>query len=141
VDQPESVTRERLAKAQGFVAVAPGGRLVGTVAVSGPKASDATYIADPPPALYCEPSTAIVAQLGVHPDWRGQGIAERLLDAAETWARAQGLTRMALDTAEPAVALRERYERRGYRVVGAVQWQGKCYGSVLMIKTLKGHVS
>ncbi len=137
VDQPESVTRERLAGAQGFVAVAPDGRLVGTVTVSGPKSAEAGYLADPAPALYCEPGTAVLAQLAVHPDWRGQGLAEGLMDVAEAWAYSQGHTQVALDTAEPATALRQRYARRGYAECGRVQWQGKTYASVLMRKPLK----
>lgn len=135
VDQSVATTRERLSQAQGFVAEQDG-RFVGTVAVSGPKPADARYIADPPPALYCEPGTAIVAQLAVHPDCRGQGLAEQLLAAAEAWARAQGYARAALDTAEPAEELRRRYRRRGYVELGSVQWAGKRYRSVLMAKNL-----
>src|SRR4051812_29071061 len=96
VDQSVDVTRDRLAGAQGFVAHIDG-RLVGTVAVRGPKPVGETYIADPPPALYTTPGTAILAQLAVHPDCRGQGVGERLIDAAEAWAREQGFERMALD--------------------------------------------
>lgn len=136
VDQSVQVTRERLAGAQAFVAE-QGGRLVGTIAVRGPKPAGEAYIADPPPALYTTPGTAILAQLGVHPDCRGLGLGERLIDAAEQWARDQGFTQMALDTAEPATALRRRYERRGYQPVGRVQWQGKTYASVLMVKPLQ----
>jgi GNAT superfamily N-acetyltransferase len=135
VDQSVDVTRDRLAGAQGFVAELDG-RLVGTVAVRGPKPAGETYIADAPPALYTTPGTAILSQLGVHPDCRGQGVGERLIDAAEAWALAQGFTQIALDTAEPATALRRRYERRGYVTVGTVQWQGKTYASVLMVKAL-----
>lgn len=135
VDQSVDVTRDRLAGAQGFVAER-GGRLVGTVAVRGPKPAGETYIADAPPALYTTPGTAILSQLGVHPDCRGQGVGERLIDAAEAWALAQGFRQIALDTAEPAAALRRRYERRGYITVGGVQWQGKTYASVLMVKAL-----
>jgi GNAT superfamily N-acetyltransferase len=135
VDQPVDVTRDRLAGAQGFVAELDG-RLVGTVAVRGPKPPGEAYIADPPPPLYTTPGTAILSQLAVHPDCRGLGLGERLIDAAETWAREQGFTQLALDTAEPAVALRRRYERRGYVTAGSVQWQGKTYASVLMRKPL-----
>lgn len=135
VDQTVDVTRERLAGAQAFVAELDG-RLVGTVAVRGPKPLGDTYIGDDTPPLYTTPGTAILAQLGVHPDCRGLGLGEQLIDAAEAWARAQGFTQIALDTAEPAVALRRRYERRGYQTVGGVQWRGKTYASVLMTKQL-----
>ncbi|MFG6469251.1 GNAT family N-acetyltransferase [Roseateles sp. BYS87W] len=135
VDQPVEVTRQRLADAQAFVAEQHG-RLVGTVAVRGPKPVGEAYIGDPSPALYTTPGTAILSQLGVHPDWRGQHLAERLIDAAETWARAQGFAQIALDTAEPAAALRARYARRGYADVGTLQWAGKTYRSVLMCKPL-----
>lgn len=134
-DQTVDVTRDRLAGARGFVAEL-GGRLVGTVAVRGPKPPGEAYIADPPPPLYTTPGTAILSQLAVHPDCRGQGLGERLMDAAEAWARRQGFAQLALDTAEPAAALRRRYERRGYTTVGGVQWQGKTYASVLMVKPL-----
>ncbi|MCE4557300.1 GNAT family N-acetyltransferase [Roseateles cellulosilyticus] len=135
VDQPVDVTRDRLAGAQGFVAER-GGRLVGTIAVRGPKPAGEAYIGDPSPPLFTTPGTAILSQLAVHPDCRGLRLGERLLDAAEAWARAQGLTQIALDTAEPATALRRRYERRGYVTVGSVQWRGKTYASVLMAKPL-----
>jgi GNAT superfamily N-acetyltransferase len=135
VDQSVEVTGQRLAEAQCFVAVAQA-RFVGTVAVRGPKRADEAYIVDPPPPLYTTPGTAILSQLAVHPDCRGQGVGERLMDAAEGWAREQGFTQLALDTAEPAVALRRRYERRGYIAAGRVQWQGKTYASVLMSKPL-----
>lgn len=136
VDQSVDVTRERLAGAQAFVAE-QAGRLVGTIAVRGPKPAGEAYIADAPPALYTTPGTAILAQLGVHPDCRGLGVGERLIDAAEAWAREAGFTQIALDTAEPATALRRRYERRGYSTVGRVQWAGKTYASVLMAKALQ----
>ncbi|MFT7776790.1 GNAT family N-acetyltransferase [Roseateles sp.] len=135
VDQGVDVTRQRLADGQAFVAVA-GAQLVGTVAVRGPKPAGEAYIADPPPPLYTTAGTAILSQLGVHPDWRGQGLAERLIDTAETWASDQGHHQIALDTAEPAAVLRRRYARRGYAEVGVVQWQGKTYRSVLMCKPL-----
>jgi GNAT superfamily N-acetyltransferase len=135
VDQSVAVTRQRLADAQAFVAL-DAGRLVGTVAVRGPKPAGEAYIADPPPPLYTTAGTAILSQLGVHPDWRGQGLAERLIDVAEAWALTQGHHQIALDTAEPAAALRARYARRGYAEVGSVQWQGKTYRSVLMCKPL-----
>ncbi|MDR7332660.1 GNAT family N-acetyltransferase [Roseateles asaccharophilus] len=135
VDQSMEVTRERVSAGQAWVAEREG-RLVGTVAISGPKPADGNYLRDPVPDCYTQPGHAILAQLAVHPDVRGLGLAEQLMDAAETWAAAQGYTHVALDTAEPAVALQRRYARRGYAPVGDVQWAGKTYRSVLMLKPL-----
>ena len=135
VDQSVQTTRERIAAGQAFVAERAG-RLVGTVTVTPPKPADGRYLRDAVPALYTEPRTAILAQLAVHPDERGQGLAERLMDAAEAWARARGYAQVALDTAKPAEALQRRYARRGYAQAGEVQWNGKTYASVLMVKTL-----
>lgn len=136
VDQSVQTTRERVAAGQAFVAERAG-RLVGTVTVTPPKPADGRYLSDPVPALYTRPDTAILAQLAVHPEARGEGLAERLMDAAEAWARARGYAQVALDTAQPAAALRARYLRRGYVEQGAVQWAGKTYASVLMSKFLQ----
>jgi GNAT superfamily N-acetyltransferase len=65
-----------------------------------------------------------------------QGLGERLMDAAEAWAVERGFSHVALDTAKPAEHLQRRYAKRGYAQVGEVQWDGKTYASVLMVKTL-----
>ncbi|WP_343294032.1 GNAT family N-acetyltransferase [Vandammella animalimorsus] len=144
--QSAQTTRERIAHGQCFVAELlqaqgglPAGALVGSVCISPPKAADTHYVQtqDSAPALYTRADTAILAQLAVHPALRGQGLAERLCDAAEDWARQRGFAQVALDTAESATALRARYQRRGYRDAGHVQWSGKTYASVLMCKELK----
>jgi GNAT superfamily N-acetyltransferase len=136
VDQSVQTTRERVASGQAFVALGGAGELVGTVTIAPPKRADGRYLGDPVPACYTQADTAILAQLAVHPSCRGQGVAERLMDMAEDWARAQGYAHVALDTAVPAEALRRRYERRGYVLIGDVQWAGKTYPSVLMRKAL-----
>ncbi len=157
VDQPVSLTAKRVSAGQCIVAEqahasedgpetvsgnASGNasgqwRLVGTVMVRGPyRPGVDAWILDAP--CYTEAGTAILSQLAVHPDCRGQGLGERLMDAAEDWARQEGYTAVALDTAMPAMALRRRYERRGYVLLGDVQWEGKTYRSVLMRKAL-GH--
>jgi GNAT superfamily N-acetyltransferase len=135
VNQSVQTTRERVAAGQAFVAERAG-RLVGTVTIAPPKPADGRYLGDAVPAVYTEPGTAILAQLAVHPDERGQGLAERLMDAAEAWAVERGFAHVALDTAKPAEALQRRYARRGYAQVGEVQWEGKTYSSVLMVKPL-----
>ncbi|MBB5203211.1 GNAT superfamily N-acetyltransferase [Inhella inkyongensis] len=134
-NQSVEVTRQRIAQGQTWVAQRAG-EWVGTVQVRGPKPADENYLLDPAPALYTQAGTAILSQLAVHPDCRGQGLAERLMDAAEAWAKAQGFQRVALDTALPAQALRARYQRRGYVEQGQLQWTGKTYASVLMCKAL-----
>lgn len=136
VDQSVETTRERVAAGQAFVAERDG-RLLGTVTIGPPKPAEGRYLRDPVPALYTRPDTAILAQLAVHPEARGQGLAERLIDAAEAWALARGYAHVALDTARPAADLRARYQRRGYREQGEVQWAGKTYASVLMLKPLQ----
>jgi GNAT superfamily N-acetyltransferase len=135
VNQSVQTTRERVAAGQAFVAERAG-RLVGTVTIAPPKPADGRYLGDVVPAVYTEPGIAILAQLAVHPDERGQGLAERLMDAAEAWAIERGFAHVALDTAKPAEALQRRYARRGYAQVGEVQWEGKTYSSVLMVKPL-----
>lgn len=135
VDQPVAVTRERVTLGQAFVAE-HAGQFVGTVTVSPPKPADGRYLGDPVPDCYTRPDTAILAQLAVHPDLRGQRLGERLMDVAEAWAAANGYAHVALDTAKPAEHLQRRYARRGYACVGEVQWQGKTYASVLMVKAL-----
>ncbi|ALV08789.1 GNAT family N-acetyltransferase [Roseateles depolymerans] len=149
VDQPVSLTAKRVSVGQCIVAEqehvpetvsgnAPGRwRLVGTVMVRGPyRPGVDAWSLDAP--CFTEAGTAILSQLAVHPDCRGKGLGERLMDAAEDWARREGYTAVALDTAMPAMALRQRYERRGYALLGDVQWEGKTYRSVLMRKAL-GH--
>ncbi|MDO5087802.1 MAG: GNAT family N-acetyltransferase, partial [Comamonadaceae bacterium] len=98
-------TRERIAQGQCFVAELlraqgdlPAGALVGSVCISPPKAAGAHYVQaqDSAPPLYTRADTAILAQLAVHPALRGQGLGERLCDAAEDWARQQGFAQVAL---------------------------------------------
>ncbi|MBB3197277.1 GNAT family N-acetyltransferase [Roseateles terrae] len=143
VDQPVSLTAKRVSAGQCLLAeqldAQGAARLVGTVMVRGPyRPGVDAWTLDAP--CYNEPGTAILSQLAVHPDCRGLGLGERLMDAAEDWARTEGYTAVALDTALPAVALRQRYERRGYVQVGDVQWEGKTYRSVLMRKALSAAV-
>jgi len=135
VDQSVEVTGQRVAAGQAFVAERQG-RMVGTVTIAPPKPADGAYLGDPVPDCFTQAGHALLAQLAVHPEQRGQGLAERLMDRAEDWARKQGYSHVALDTAQPAQALQERYARRGYDQVGEVQWRGKTYRSVLMLKAL-----
>jgi GNAT superfamily N-acetyltransferase len=138
VDQTVAVTAQRVASGQCFVAEHEG-RLVGTVTVGG--AWDVQRV---PGARQCpwylRRDIAHLHQLGVEPGAQGQGIGTALIVACEQWAREQGLGAIALDTAAPASHLRARYARLGYSDADEVQWSGKTYRTVIMVKPLAGAV-
>jgi ribosomal protein S18 acetylase RimI-like enzyme len=50
----------------------------------------------------------------VHPNWRGQGVGERLMREAIAGARAAGCTRVTLLTDGDNAAARRFYERLGF---------------------------
>lgn len=126
--QSEDDTRQRCS--QGLCLVAEEeGRLVGTVLLK--RVFDS---GDPP--LYHRPDVQVISQFAVHPSRQGGGIGSALLDAAERLAVETGATEVALDTAEGATHLIDLYERRGYSVVGSVDWGETNYVSVLMGKRL-----
>lgn len=132
--QSVETTRRRVAEGQCFVAERAGA-VVGTVTVSGPY--DETNAPSPDEApWYWERDTAHFHQFAVHPQHQGVGVGRRLVEECEAWARERGYRRMALDTAEPAHELRALYARLGYAEVGRVQWPGKNYLSVGMVKAL-----
>ena len=136
--QSAEITRKRAAEGQCFVAEgggAGGGEIVGTVTVCGPyEVESAPWTAEVP--WFRDRDTAHFHQFAVDPRLQGQGVGRRLVAACEDWARKNGYRRMALDTAEPATALRALYRRLGYGDVGQVQWLGKQYRSVIMQKSL-----
>ncbi len=132
--QSAEETRRRAAEGQCFVAEA-NGSVVGTVTVCGPYDIDsAPWTADVP--WFRDPDTAHFHQFAVDPAMQGRGLGRRLVECGEAWARDNGYRRMALDTAEPAEALRALYRHLGYGDVGHVQWQGRAYRSVIMQKGL-----
>lgn len=136
VDQSVQTTAARVRGGQCFVAER-GGALVGTVTVQGPWQAERSADARRCP-WFLRRDLAHLHQLAVDPSHQGQGIGDRLVDACEQWARAQGYRALGLDTAEPAEHLRRRYAALGYADVGRVQWAGKRYRSVVMAKPLDG---
>jgi aminoglycoside 6'-N-acetyltransferase len=56
--------------------------------------------------------------LSVAEDWRGRGVGTALMDAAETWARGHGASRMILDLAAANSGAKRLYRRLGYEVHG-----------------------
>ena len=55
-----------------------------------------------------------IVTLDVLESWRRHGVGTRLMDAAEAWARAQGLEMIYLETAEDNVPAQQFYAGRGY---------------------------
>jgi GNAT superfamily N-acetyltransferase len=133
-DQGVEVTRKRAAVGRCIVAH-DGEHLIGTVMVRGPYRPETDQWCLEAPC-YRREDTAILSQFAVDPLYQGQGLGERLMDEAEAWAVTQGYVHVALDTAKPAEHLQRRYARRGYELIGEVQWEGKTYRSVLMLKKL-----
>ena len=61
------------------------------------------------------PGVAHVAQVAVHPERRGQGLAGKLLDRALALAHAAGRSRATLLVEEGASTARTLYAARGFR--------------------------
>jgi GNAT superfamily N-acetyltransferase len=136
VDQSVATTARRFALGQGFVAEREGA-IVGTVVVQGSHDADATPDSRAC-AWYLRRDLAHLHQLGVEPAAQGQGIGRALIGACEQWARERAFPAIALDTAMPATHLRQRYAALGYAEVDSVQWKGKRYRTVIMVKPLRG---
>lgn len=135
VDQTVDMTRQRVHDGRCFV-LAQGGDVVGTITVNGPFDPQRHAWARATP-WYFRTDVAHIHQFAVEPAMRGQRLGERLFAACEDWARQQGHRAIALDTALPASHLRALYARWGFADVDEVQWDGKRYRSVVMVKALQ----
>lgn len=80
-------------------------------------------------------------QFGVLPEFRGLGVGGLLLQAAEAQAIHDGVEEFFLDTAAPATHLIELYQKKGYEIVGNVQWEEVNYPSVIMRKVLNPNLA
>lgn len=128
VDQSAEITAQRASRGICFVAIR-GREIIGTLVVQPPDPeSECRY--------FSRPGVASVRQFAVAPERQGTGVGSNLLAKAESWARDQGYSEVAMDTAEPATHLVELYGRRGYLFVDWVQWPGKTYRSVVLSKSL-----
>jgi GNAT superfamily N-acetyltransferase len=134
VDQSVATTARRVAGGHCLVAERDDA-IVGSVVVNGPLDADEAPDARAC-AWYLRRDVAHLHQLGVVPTAQGQGIGSALIGACGRWAAEQGFRAIALDTALPATHLRQRYAALGYAEVGDVQWSGKRYRTVIMVKPL-----
>jgi len=62
-----------------------------------------------------EMAGAEIKRMYVRPAWRGIGLAQKLLEAAECLAREAGYGSMYLDTTDEMLAAARLYERNGYQ--------------------------
>ncbi|MEQ1823072.1 MAG: GNAT family N-acetyltransferase [Fimbriimonadaceae bacterium] len=122
VNQGPEVTLERVLEGECWLAEMHGAT-VGTAVLSFPEP-------------YRESGRAYVNQFAVEPDLQGMGIGSALLQHLEERAREVGCHEIGLDTAESAGHLVRFYETRGYQFVEYVQFEGKTYRSVILVKLL-----
>jgi GNAT superfamily N-acetyltransferase len=128
VDQSPDVTANRIRCGTCYVAT-EGSNFVGTIVVQPTHTeSECSY--------FTQPGVACANQFAVAPEFQSKRLGSELLLCAEIWARENGFSHLAVDTAEPATHLIEFYNRRGYRHVDWVQWSGKKYRSVVLSKAL-----
>jgi GNAT superfamily N-acetyltransferase len=134
VDQTEAMTATRVARGQCFV-LEDAAQIIGTITVNGPfhPTTDPWARATP---WYYRQDIAHLHQFAVEPTRQGEGLGQQLISAVEAWARQRGFAGIALDTAVPATHLRALYAKQGYVDVDEVQWDGKAYRSVVMVKAL-----
>lgn len=81
-------------------------------------------------------NTAYVGQFAVTPKYKRSGLGSLLMDHCENLALKEGFQAIQLDTAKPATHLVNWYLKRGYEIVGSVQWEGKTYESFIFEKSL-----
>jgi predicted N-acetyltransferase YhbS len=116
IDPPSSaehktveIVRAELAQADAVVAEADG-RIVGCVFYR--------------PVTNDWGTSMYIDRLAVHPDARGQGLADRLLAEAERATRARGLAAMMLSVRIPLTELHAFYRKRGFEAVGTTTHAG-----------------
>jgi len=99
---PDTI-RHRLREMSVFVAIDGPGEIIGTIGCAAVSRREGH-----------------LRGMAVLPHRQGQGVAERLLQAAEEELRARKCSRATLDTTAPLVRAIRFYEKHGYRSTGAV---------------------
>jgi putative acetyltransferase len=69
-------------------------------------------------AIVLGPEYGEIKRMYVHPDYRGQGLARRVLDLLEGQAKAMGCTMLTLETGPRQPEALAFYERRGFSRTG-----------------------
>jgi GNAT superfamily N-acetyltransferase len=126
--QSPEITKNRCESGTCIVAEIDG-EIVGTVTFYNPAQTEHSE-------WYDRPEVASFGQFAVEPAMQGHGIGRLLMDEVERLAWESGAAEIACDTAEGASHLIEMYSRRGYRIVGTVDWRDTNYLSVILSKEL-----
>lgn len=129
VDQDEATTLRRASGGNSWI-IEDGGSIAAAMTISWPAEEGMLALS----AEARTPNRAWLNQLAVDPSHRGEGLARQLRDTGYAWCIAQGATSIGLDTAKPATHLVALYESWGFTVRDTVQWPGKTYESVVMIR-------
>ncbi|MFC4246668.1 GNAT family N-acetyltransferase [Natribaculum luteum] len=84
-----------------------------------------------------DPDRVKLSHLGVHENWKGEGIGSRLLDHAEEVTREWGHTTVWLTTPEDHPYLPELYRRRGYEKTRPYPLEYRDYDEIVMEKQVQ----
>lgn len=129
--QDDATTLDRLTNKNALAFIAThNSRMVGTITLCQPNP-------DSPIEWYARSDVMSFEQFAVEPGYQGAGIGSRLLEAVESRAGTLGAIELACDTSEHATDLVGLYQRRGYRQVGATDWDITNYQSVVLSRSLK----
>lgn len=139
--QDDSITADRAANSECWLAVLEGARKDGGESGFGPDKIVGVILFEETekvdfPAFFLRPDVCHFAQFGVDPDVQGLGIGRLLLETVERRAREKGAAELALSMAEPDRNLYRFYENRGFRLVEHWQWPYTNYRSCILSKRL-----
>lgn len=79
---------------------------------------DAEYI--PVEWMTANKNNIYIHRLAVHPDYQGKGLAQKLMDFAESFAKTQNFISIRLDTFSQNKRNQKFYELRGYKRLGTI---------------------
>ncbi len=130
--QADDVTRGRLQAAARSWLAKSNGEVIGIISYYTERRS-ATF-----PAWFRKYDVGIFAQFAVEPSFQKRGIGRELVAIVERYAKEQGKSELACDTAEGATHLRSYYASLGFREVATHQYSDANYSSVILSKTLNG---
>lgn len=136
--QNEAKTRSRVF-ARGvktLVGVDQAGRILATITVTIERDTRQDHEQDPQPEWYLRDDVAIFEQFAVDPEYQGQRLGQRLLEAAADLVASLGFKELACDTSEHAAHLIAYYTNLGFREVGTTTWGVTNYDSVLLSRSL-----